>query len=147
MSHDAMNTTSTVIPTLRYDDAPAAIDWLCRAFGFERHLVVPGEGGTVAHAQLVFGNGMIMLGSAGEGHFDAYQRTPGAVGGVGTQSPYILVQDADKHCARAVEAGAEILMEIQDQDYGGRGYTCRDPEGHVWSFGTYDPWNGDGPEA
>jgi uncharacterized glyoxalase superfamily protein PhnB len=133
---------SNIIPTLRYRDAAAAIDWLCEAFGFERHLVVPGEGGTIVHAQLVYENGMIMIGSAGDGHFDAYQKTPRDVGGVGTQSPYVIVDDADKHCARAVAAGAEILLPLEDADYGGRGYTCRDPEGHVWSFGTYDPWAG-----
>jgi uncharacterized glyoxalase superfamily protein PhnB len=135
-----MNTTTTVIPTLRYRDAARAIEWLCDAFGFERHLVVPGENGGIAHAQLAFGNGMIMLGSGGDGHFDAYQKTPAEVGGVGTQSAYVVVEDCDAHYARAVAAGAEILLDIVDQDYGGRGYSCRDPEGHVWSFGSYDPW-------
>ena len=121
-------------------DAAKAIDWLCDAFGFERHLVVPGENGSIAHAQLAFGNGMIMLGSAGNGHFDAYQKTRADVGGIGTQSAYGIVADCDAHYARAVAAGAKILLDIRDQDYGGRGYTCRDPEGHVWSFGSYDPW-------
>jgi len=64
MTDNAKITTATVIPTLRYYDARGAIDWLCEAFGFETHLVVPGENGTIAHEQLVFGNGMIMLGSA-----------------------------------------------------------------------------------
>lgn len=140
MADNAKTTTATVIPTLRYADATAAIEWLCEAFGFKEHLVVPGEDGTIAHAQLVFGNGMVMLGSAGASDFDDLQKPPGALGGVVSQSPYILVDDADQHYARAVAAGAEIVMEIRDQDYGGRGYTCRDPEGHVWSFGSYDPW-------
>lgn len=140
MTDDANETRATVIPALRYQDAAAAVEWLCDAFGFERHLVVPGEGGTVVHAQLVFGNGMVMLGSAGEGEFDALQKPPGAVGGAVTQSPYIVVKDADEHYARAVAAGAEIVMEIRDEDYGGRGYSCRDPEGHLWNFGSYDPW-------
>ena len=126
-----------------YDDASAAIDWLCRAFGFERHLVVPGEGDTIAHAQLTFGRGMIMLGSSGtHGGFDELVKAPGELGGVGTQSLYVIVDDADAHLARARAAGAEIVLDIEDKDYGGRGYTCRDPEGHVWSFGTYDPWAG-----
>jgi uncharacterized glyoxalase superfamily protein PhnB len=133
-------TSATIIPALRYQDAPKAIDWLCDAFGFERHLVVPGENGAIAHAQLVFGNGMIMLGSAGDGHFDAYQKTPKDVGGIGTQSAYVVVPDADAHHARAVAAGAEVLLPLEDADYGGRGYTCRDPEGHIWSFGTFDPF-------
>ena len=140
MAQDAKRTTVTVIPTMKYDDAPAAIEWLCEAFGFEKHLVVPGEEGTIAHAQLVFGNGMIMLGSAGDGEFDALQKPPSALEGVGSQSPYLIVEDADRHYARAVAAGARVVMELEDQDHGGRAYSCLDPEGHLWNFGTYDPW-------
>jgi uncharacterized glyoxalase superfamily protein PhnB len=127
---------------MRYRDAPAAIDWLCNAFGFEKSLVVPGDAGTIAHAQLTFGNGMIMLGSAGThgGGYDELIKTPAELGGVGTQSAYVIVTDADAHHDRAVAAGAEILMPIEDQSYGGRAYTCRDPEGHLWTFGSYDPW-------
>jgi len=135
-----MQTTATIIPALRYRDAPAAIDWLCNAFGFERNLVVPGDDGTIAHAQLTFGNGMIMLGSGPRD--DDYNRLivePADAGGV-TQAPYILVADADAHYAGATAAGAEILMDIADWDHGGRGYSCCDPEGNVWNFGTYDPW-------
>ena len=139
MADNAKNTTTTVIPTLRYQDAPAAIEWLCEAFGFEKHLVVPGEKGTIAHAQLVFGNGMIMLGSALDREFDKLQKPPNALGNVPSQSPYIILEDADKHYARAVAAGAEIVMDIKDEDHGGRGYSCRDPEGHLWNFGSYDP--------
>lgn len=133
--------SATVIPCLRYQDAPKAIDWLCRAFGFEKQLVVPNDDGTIAHAQLTHGRGMIMLGSAGRhgGGFDQLVKTPAQVGGIGTQSSYVVVDDADAHLARARAAGAEIVLDIQDADYGGRGYTCRDPEGHVWSFGSYDP--------
>lgn len=138
------STHGMIIPALRYRDAPAAIDWLCQAFGFERHLVVPSTPGKIAHAQLTFGNGMIMLGSdQEEGDYDRLIAQPAEAGGV-TQAPYIVVEDADAHYARAKEAGAEILFDIADQDHGGRAYTCRDPEGHVWNFGTYDPW---APEA
>lgn len=138
-------TVPSIVPTLRYRDAEAAIDWLCRAFGFEKHLVVPGEGGTIAHAQLTLGNGMIMLGSARDDEFGQLQKTPADVGGVGTQSPYIIVADADAHHARAVAAGAVVVYPLTDEDYGGRGYSCRDPEGHLWNFGTYDPWAPQGP--
>ena len=130
----------TVMPVLVYPQVRPAVDWLCNAFGFEKHLVVPGENGTVAHAQLSFGNGMIMLGSAREDEFGRWVKPPRETGGVGTQSPYVIVEDADAHYARAKAAGAEIVMEVEDQDYGGRLYACRDPEGHLWSFGTYDPW-------
>ena len=142
MSDNAADTTATAIPTLRYRDAATAIEWLCKAFGFEKHLVVPGENGSIAHAQLVFGNGMVMLGSAGDDEFSRYQQPPEAAGGVGTQSAYIIVRDPDAHYERALAAGAEIVLAIKDEDYGGRGYTCRDPEGHIWNFGSYDPWTG-----
>jgi uncharacterized glyoxalase superfamily protein PhnB len=124
---------------MRYRDATAAIEWLCRAFGFERHLVVPDESGGIAHAQLRFGSGMIMLGSARDDNYGRLVRQPRDVGG-DTMSAYVVVADCDAHYARAKAAGAEIVMEIEDKDYGGRGYTCRDCEGRLWSFGNYDPW-------
>ena len=137
----AKETVSTVIPTMRYEDAPAAIEWLCRAFGFRKQLVVPGERGQILHAQLTLGNGMIMLGSASnDGEFGQYVKPPQQTGGVATQSAYVVVTDADDHYARALAAGAHVLIDIRNEDYGGRGYSCRDPEGHVWTFGTYDPW-------
>ena len=140
MADNARKTISNVIPTMRYHDASAAIEWLCKAFGFEKCLVVHGENGTITHAQLVFGNGMIMVSSAQQNEFDRLVRPPRDLGGVGSQSPYIIVEDADEHYRQAVAAGAEVVMDIKDEEYGGRGYSCRDPEGHVWSFGTYDPW-------
>lgn len=134
------NTTSTIIPCLRYRNALAMIDWLCGAFGFEKH-AVHADGDTVHHAQLVFGNGMIMLGSTsktGDGGDAIVQ--PEDVGGRETQSACVIVADADAHYARATAAGATIVIDIADQGYGGRGYSCRDPEGHHWWFGSYDPW-------
>jgi uncharacterized glyoxalase superfamily protein PhnB len=140
MTHDAKRTTAGLIPAMRYEDAPAAIEWLCAAFGFEKHMVVPGEDGSILHAQLTFGNGMIMLGSAREDALGL--KPPKAAGGVNTQSPYVIVADADEHYRRAVAAGAKIVKDIKDEDFGGRGYSCLDPEGHLWNFGTYDPWAG-----
>ena len=132
---------SAIIPALRYRDAVAAIDFLCKGFGFEKHAVHMGEGNTVAHAQLSFGGAMIMLGSAGNhGDYDTWVQPPRSPGVVVTQGIYVVVDDCDAHCARAMAAGATILRTPEDEDYGGRGYTCRDPEGNVWSFGTYDPW-------
>ncbi len=130
----------TIIPTLRYRDGPAAIDWLCKAFGFTPQLVVPNPDGTIAHAQLIFGNAMIMLGSANNNAFHALVQSPMESGGIGSQSVYIIVANVDAHYQTAIAAGAVIVIAIQDEDYGGRGYSCRDPEGHVWSFGSYDPW-------
>lgn len=140
MSNLAKDTKATVIPTLRYRDAPAAIEWLCRTFGFEKHLVVPNEDGTIAHAQLSFGNGMIMLGSVSDNEFGRMMKQPDEIGGAETQCSYVIVSDADAIYERAKAAGAEIVMEIADQDYGGRLFSCRDMEGRLWSIGTYDPW-------
>jgi uncharacterized glyoxalase superfamily protein PhnB len=135
-----MNDHARIIPGLRYRRAPAAIDWLCSAFGFEKQLVVPGENDTIAHAQLTYGNSMIMLGSVRENESRGWLKQPDEIGGAETQTCYLIVQDADAHYAKATAAGAQILMDIKDQDYGGRGYSCLDPEGHVWHIGTYDPW-------
>ena len=135
--------TANVVPGMRYHDAPAAIEFLCQAFGFEKGLVVPGEqAGTIAHAQLRFGNGMIMLGTAGShgGGFDELMTTPRDTGGRNTQSAYVIVEDPKTHHDRAVASGAEIVLQLEDKDYGGSGYTCRDLEGHLWSFGDYDPF-------
>jgi uncharacterized glyoxalase superfamily protein PhnB len=142
MSTLAKSTKATVIPSLRYRNAPAAIEWLCSAFGFAKHAVYPNPDGTIAHAQLSFGNGMIMLGSVSgkDSEWGRLIRQPDEIDGVETQSAYLIVSDADAVYAKAKAAGAEILLDIKDEDYGGRGFTCRDLEGHIWNFGTYDPW-------
>ena len=135
-------TRTTVIPCLRYRDARAAIDWLCTHFGFEKQSVYASDDGGIAHAQLTFGNGMVMLGSVG-GHASAWSdqiRQPDELAGAETQAPYLVVADADRVYAQAKKAGAVIVDDIKDEPYGGRGFTCRDLEGHLWSFGTYDPW-------
>jgi uncharacterized glyoxalase superfamily protein PhnB len=128
--------TPTVIPFVRYADAPAAVDWLCDAFGLERQLVVPGEEGRIAHAELVHQNGMVMLGSTRD---DVLGMKTARELGAANQGIYVVIDDADAHFERARAAGAEIVQEPADQDYGSREYICRDPEGNVWSFGTYRP--------
>jgi uncharacterized glyoxalase superfamily protein PhnB len=131
-----------VIPAISYDDAPAAIEWLERAFGFERVAVHEGEGGTIEHAELRAGTGMVMMGSSREPGGERYERfpvrSPRQAGAI-TAGFYRIVDDPDAHCRRARAAGAEILMDLTDQDYGSRDYTARDPEGHLWTFGTYRP--------
>lgn len=134
---------TSIIPAFKYRDAPAAIDWLCEAFGFERHLVVPGDDGTIAHAQLRLDEHMIMVGSASDDEYGRLMSVPDEHDGRNTQSVYVVVADPDAHHARAAAAGARVIMPVEDQDYGGRLYVCRDPEGHVWSFGSYDPWAGE----
>ena len=131
---------SVIIPTMRYKDAPAAIEWLCNAFGFEKHLVVPGENETIAHAQLNFGNAMVMLGSEDDNEYGKFVKTPKDLNGINTQTSYIIVNAIDEHYSRAIAAGARIVLDIKDEDYGGRGYSCQDPEGYIWNFGSYNPW-------
>jgi uncharacterized glyoxalase superfamily protein PhnB len=127
------------IPCLRYHDAVSAIEWLCRAFGFTRQLVVPGPAGGIAHAELVLGNGMIMLGSAG-GAYDELVAPPDKNGGVCTQTAYLVVADPDATYRAALAAGARVVTPIEDKRQGGRGFTCRDPEGNLWNVGSYDPF-------
>ena len=140
MAGHAKDTTATIIPGMHYRDAPAAVERLCAAFGFEKGLVVPGPNGTIAHAQLKFGNGMVMLGSAVEDNFGQMVKVPDGPDGKVTQSAYVVVEDADAHYAMAAAGGAKIEIDIHDEDYGGRGYSARDREGHLRYFGTYDPW-------
>lgn len=131
---------TTIIPSMRYADAPKAIDWLCDVFGFKRHLVVPGENNTIVHAQLSFGDGMIMMGSVRDDEHGKLAKTPADTGGVQTQCIYMIVKDTDAHYEKTKAAGATIIREIQDEAHGGRGYGCLDLEGHLWYFGSYDPW-------
>jgi uncharacterized glyoxalase superfamily protein PhnB len=140
MHADVEEPGRTIVPTLRYRDVAAAIEWLCEAFGFQRHLVVPGDDGAVRYAELTFGDGMIMLGPVEDSAFGGLMTQPAEAGGAETQICYLFVADASTHCARAKAAGAEIVLDMKEEDGGGRGYSCRDPEGHIWNFGTYDPW-------
>jgi uncharacterized glyoxalase superfamily protein PhnB len=129
---------ATIIPTMRYRDAAKMIDWLGAAFGFTRRMVIDDGSGGVAHAELTLGNGMIMLGSARDDDFGKLQATPAALGGT-TQSPYIVVADVAAAYAKAKAAGAEMIGDIRQQSYG-RDFSCRDPEGHLWNLGDYNPW-------
>jgi uncharacterized glyoxalase superfamily protein PhnB len=131
---------SAVIPAHRYRNAPAAIDWLCKVLGFERHVVYEGENGTIAHAELSLGGGMIMLGSSKDDEHGRGFKSPDELGGVETCALYIVVPDADAAYARAVAAGAVVIRPLQDTPYGSREFAVKDPEGHSWSAGTYDPW-------
>ncbi len=130
---------ANVMPCLTYRDAPAAIEFLCKAFGFAKKMVVEGDGGMIAHAELTLGNAMVMLGSHKETEYGKLVKTPNEVG-ICTQTIYLVVANPDAHHDKAKAAGAEIVIPLTTQDYGGRDYTCRDPEGHIWTFGTYDPW-------
>ena len=127
----------SVFPWRTYDDAQAAIAFLESAFGAERHVFHAGDDGSVAHAELRFGNGLVMVGSA-RANLPATRGAGEPGGGI-----YIVVDDVDSHYARARKTGAEIVSELRDLGYS-REYSARDPEGNSWQFGTYQPF---GPKS
>ena len=127
---------------LYYQDPAKAIDWLCRAFGFELRLKIEGDGGRIEHSELTYGDGLIMVGDERVGPHDprsTYRRSPRSIGGGNTQNMMLYVDDVDSHCARARAAGATIVSEPKNTDYGedyweDRGYEAEDLEGHHWWF-------------
>ncbi len=115
-----------------YKNPVAALEWLEKAFGFERMMVITDAQGNLAHSQMKFGDGYIMVGS----EWADFVASPASVGGKNTQSIHVHLKDGiDAHCERARAAGAVIVREPADQFYGDRTYMARDPEGHVWTFG------------
>lgn len=134
MSAKSSTGKPNIFPALKYSDGPAALKWLANAFGFREVVSYPAPDGTIAHAQMALGNGMIMLGSAGK---------PDAKNPWSTerQGIYVCVDDIDAHYARAKAAGAAIMRDLTSTDYGSREYSARDLDGHLWSFGTYKPWS------
>lgn len=130
----ATTTAPTIWPTLLYDDAPAAIEFLITAFGFTESLVVKNaeDQSVIEHCQLRWPEGGgVMLGSAGRDHNPFSQRPTGA------GSVYVVTDDPDGVYERAIAGGATVFAELRDEDYGSRGFSVTDPEGNVWSFGTY----------
>ncbi len=124
--------------SLYYEDAAKAIDFLCRAFGFEIRLKVEGDGGRIEHSELVYGGGLIMVGSEKSEKFPKH-RAPAQVGGANTQNMMVYVDDVEAHFQRARAAGAKIIREPETHDYGeeywtDRGYECEDIGGHGWWF-------------
>ena len=115
---------------MMYRDAPAAIEWLCGVFGFSKHAVYAGPDNTIMHAELTLGGGMIMLGSRKGDEMSI----PPMLG------VSLIVDDADAIYARAKTAGAKMVVDIENKPYGGRGFSCKDPDGYTWHVGTYDPW-------
>ena len=125
--------SQTVFPILIYRDAHGAIDWLGKAFGCEPGEVHEGEDGKVQHAEVRLGGATVMLGSEGGGDPAFEDRRPG------TGFVYVAADGIDALHERATAAGAEVVRELADTDYGSRDFSVRDPEGNVWSFGTYSP--------
>jgi uncharacterized glyoxalase superfamily protein PhnB len=136
---------TAVIPTVRYRDVPKAVEWLCRAFGMRVHRVVADAGGMPCYAELTVGNGMLMVAPIEDTPFGKLMVQPDEIGGVETQVCYLCIDNARAHYKRAKAAGAVIVLDPDDDANRGRGYSCRDPEGHLWNFGTYNPWAGRSP--
>ena len=130
-----------IVPAMRYRDAKRALEWLSRAFGFEKHAVYENPDGTVMHAEMKLGDAFIMFGQVADTPFGKYMIQPDEAGGRNTISPYVVLPDAQMqgHYERARAAGAEIVDPFTKKDYGGSGYSARDCDGFVWSFGSYDP--------
>src|SRR5262249_29711695 len=120
------STSATPIPAtaMRYRDVAAAADWLCSAFGFEKQTVLTDDKLAPLYVQLTFGRAMIMLAPVRPSPIDKYMKQPDEIGGAETQSGYYVVSDADAHYARAKAAGAAVILEVADDDFGGRTYTC-----------------------
>lgn len=131
--------SANIIPALRYKDAPKAIAWLCDVLGFKRHVVFESEG-IVHHAELTFGNGMIMIGSSRDSPFDDLTKIPAEINNYNTQSPYIYVDDLYNFYNNVKKKGVKIVLPLKQEPHGS-GFTCRDPEGYLWSFGDMNPWN------
>jgi uncharacterized glyoxalase superfamily protein PhnB len=130
-------TARAIFPSLKYDDAPRAIDFLCSAFGFEKYAVFPSSGRTEAHAQLKLGSTFVMIGATttDKDGLSTPAALAGALGGI-----YVVLErdaDVDAHFARACAAGATIVSEPQSSDQGGRDYAVNDCEGYVWSFTSH----------
>ncbi len=113
-----------------YDDPRAALDWLAKAFGFETRVCVTGPDGEIVHSEMEVGEGVVMVG----GTTYPGRKSPRALGGANTHGAQIFVENIDAHCARARAAGATIANELENKDYGDRGYGALDPEGHLWWF-------------
>ena len=129
------------IPNISYKNPEKAVQFLKDAFGFSEHSIYRDDKNNIQHGELTLGNAMIMISpSNNAAEFGKHTRTPDEVGGYSTQTPYIIIEEIDAHYKKAKTANAEIILDIKDEDYGGRGYSCKDPEDNIWSFGSYNPY-------
>lgn len=130
------------IPNISYKNPEAVLQFLKNAFGFSEHAIYRNDKNEIQHGELVLGNAMVMISPANnETEFGKHTRTPSEIGGFNTQSLYIIIEEIDAHYKKAKVAGAEMIRDIKDEDYGGRGYSCKDTEGNIWSFGSYNPYS------
>ncbi len=115
----------SIVPYLSYKNGAAAIDFLIEAFGFRVNIRIDDDDGNVTHAELVFGNSVVLMGTA-----ELPKGSPGM---------YLVVEDVDAHHQNAIAMGAAEVYPPEDTEWGTRRYRCKDPEGHEWSFGSYSP--------
>ncbi len=131
-----------LIPATRYRDPEAALGFITDVLGLAEHAVYRDDAGRIQHAQIKLGTGLMMFGPGQGGDFDQYIADPAEIGGRETTTIYAVVPDRgslDARYRQVTEAGATILMPLAEQDHGGASFTVADPEGHIWSFGDYDP--------
>lgn len=125
--------TQSVYPILPYGDAAAAMAWMIEVLGAEEVAMHRDQGGAVVHAEVRVAGGIVMFGDAAAASSDVFRRAPGS------GQVYIAVTDPDTRYERARAAGADVVRDLGDTDYGSRDFAVRDPEGNTWSFGTYGP--------
>lgn len=138
-----MQPTIRIIPTLNYKAPKKAMAWLEAAFGFQEHALYEDEKGQFVHGELTLLGNMIMIGKyPSDTIWGQHLKHPQDIGHFVTQSAYVIIDDdhIDAHYDQAVSQGAKILDPLKAEDYGGKSYLCKDPEGHMWSFGSYNPW-------
>lgn len=135
-----MTDIARLYPTFRYRDANAALAWLTEAAGFTLHARYDDDAGRVQHAELALGSSILMLGSVRDDAFGAQcgAPAPGAAA-QGGKCLYLAVQDVDATFERVAASGVQILEGLTERPYGSREFLCADPEGNLFSFGTYAP--------
>ena len=133
-----------MIPATRYLDCEAALAFLKNVLGLTEYAVYRDDKGAIQHAQMVAGAGMMMFGPPNPGPFDAYMADPATIGGRVTASIYVVIDDVAGHYKHVTGKSAKVLLPLKSEDYGGQSFTVADPEGHVWTFGDYDPWKSGG---
>jgi uncharacterized glyoxalase superfamily protein PhnB len=128
-----MSNEPNIYPSVYYRDAPAAIEWLCNTFGFEKRVIVPDGNGAIVHSELSLGSAFVMVATAS----DEFRGKSPLDAGCETGSIYVGIDDVAAMHARAKAAGATVTRPLEDKSYGGSGFSVRDPEGHEWHFGSY----------
>lgn len=129
-----------LVPATKYRDPEAALTFLTDVLGMVPHAVYRDEAGKIVHAQLCIGQGMLMIGPEADTPFQKFMVAPAEVGNRETTTVYAVVADVAERFERVKAAGAEIVLPLTPQDHGGSSFSVRDPEGHVFTFGDYDPF-------